>query len=146
MKTMFQKKNIEKYQLILLIGAISLILAAFLPWIDVYELYGNVPGVNEGIEIGWEGDGFITGGIGLILILGIITSKGIPRKMYSIAGAIFGVLAISVIIADFFAIVRVAPRAGVLASTDVGLYLTFVGGLCAIIGSILATNYHKSKL
>ena len=136
----------NKGQLIMLIGALGLIISAFLPWISVSALYGNAPGAEEGIAIGWEGDGFITGGIGLILLIGAFTSKGNPGKRYSIAGAIFGLLACVAIFTDFLAIAKIGPEAGILASTDIGLYLTLVGGIITIIGGLQMTPHHESGL
>ena len=126
----------NKNQLIMVIGALILIIAAFLPWINVSALYGNVPGIDEGIAAGWEGDGFITGGIGLILLVSAFMIKGNPGKRYSITGAIFGLLTCSVILSDFLAIIRIGPEAGILASTCIGLYLTFAGGLLAIFSGL----------
>lgn len=131
----------NKCQLITLAGVLGLLGGAFLPWISVIALFGNIPGVDEGIAIGWEGDGFITGGIGLILLLRVLTSRGMPGKRYSIAGAILGLLAGVVIIADVLRIAEIGPEAGMLASTDVGLYLTFVGAIVAMIGGLQMTPY-----
>ncbi|TFH33605.1 MAG: hypothetical protein E4G99_11215 [Anaerolineales bacterium] len=131
-------------RLIMQIGAIGLIISAFLPWISVSNLYGNAPGAEEGIAIGWEGDGFITGGIGLILLVSTFMSKGKAGKRYSIVGAVFGLLACVAIFTDFQAIVKMRPEAGILASTDIGLYLTLVGGIVAIIGGLQMTPSHES--
>ena len=136
----------NKGQLIMLIGALSLIIASFLPWISVSALYGNASGVGEKIAIGWEGDGYFTGGIGLILLIGTFTSKGNPGKRYSIAGAIFGLLACVAIFTEFLAIAKIGPEAGILASTDIGLYLALMGGIFAIIGGLQMTPHHESRL
>ena len=85
-----EEVQMNKGQQITLIGALALLIAAFLPWISLTELYGNVSGVEQGIAIGWEGDGIMTGGIGLILIIGALLYKGWPGKRYSITGAMFG--------------------------------------------------------
>ena len=54
----------------IIIGGVLLVIGARLPWISVPILFGVEGPAYEAIEIGWEGDGFITGGIGLILLLG----------------------------------------------------------------------------
>jgi hypothetical protein len=134
-----EEARMNKGQLIMLIGALGLIVASFLPWISVSALYGDASGVDESIAIGWEGDGYFTGGIGLILLLGVFTSKGNPGKRYSIAGAIFGLLACFMIFTDFLAIAKKEPDVGILASTDIGLYLTLLGGIIAIVGGLQMT-------
>ncbi|MFA9491942.1 MAG: hypothetical protein ACERK1_12015, partial [Anaerolineales bacterium] len=57
-------------RVLVLVGALLLIIGGFLPWISVPNLFGLSGASFESIEIGWEGDGFLTAGIGLILILG----------------------------------------------------------------------------
>jgi hypothetical protein len=146
MFSILEEGQMNKGQKITLIGALSLLIAAFLPWISVTALYGNVPGVEEGIAIGWEGDGIITGGIGLILLIGVLLCKGRPGKRYSIAGAIFGSLACAVVLMDFRAIAKIGPDAGIFASTDVGLYLTLAGALVAVIGGLQMTPIGETGL
>ena len=128
--------SLHRGRLFILIGAFMIMAAAFLPWIAASVLFEDAPGVEEGIAIGWEGDGYLTGAVGLILLVGSLSSKGSPGKRYSLAGSILGFLVCLVILSDVLAIVRIAPEAGVLASTGVGLYLTFIGGVLAIIGGL----------
>ncbi len=66
----------KRSQQIIIIGSIVLLLGAFLPWISVPNLFGKTGASYAGIEIGWEGDGFVTGGIGLLLLLGVLVFKG----------------------------------------------------------------------
>jgi hypothetical protein len=143
---MLEEGQMNKGQQITLIGAFALLIAAFLPWISVTALYGNVPGVEEGVAIGWEGDGIMTGGIGLILLIGVLFNKGKPGKRYSIAGAIFGLLACAVVLTDFRAMAEIGPDAGIFASTDVGLYITLAGALVAVIGGLQVTPMGETGL
>ena len=62
-------------QKITLIGALVLIIAAFLPWIKPTVLFGEAAISQESIAVGWEGDGIITGGVGWILLLAAFFSK-----------------------------------------------------------------------
>lgn len=126
----------NKGQQITLIGGLVLLIAAFLPWISATALFGNIPGIDEGIAIGWEGDGIMTGGIGLILLIVALLSKGRPGKRYSIAGAIFGLLACGIVLSDFLRIVEIGPNAGIFASIGVGLYLTLAGALAIVMGGL----------
>jgi hypothetical protein len=54
---------------------LNLCIGARLPWISVPVLFG-VQGPLEGIEVGWEDNGIITGGKGLILLLIGLFYKG----------------------------------------------------------------------
>lgn len=73
-------------RMLVLIGGFILILGSRLPWMSVPVLFGVEGPAFEAIEIGWEGDGFITGGIGLILLLVGIFWRGRIEKRYSIPG------------------------------------------------------------
>ena len=59
-------------RILVLIGGLILILGSRLPWMSVPVLFGVEGPAYESIEIGWEDNGFVTGGIGLILLLGLI--------------------------------------------------------------------------
>ncbi|MEJ2759897.1 MAG: hypothetical protein P8046_15575 [Anaerolineales bacterium] len=56
-------------RLLVLIGGVMLILGSFLPWISYPVLFGVEGPAVEALEIGWEGGGYITGGIGIILLM-----------------------------------------------------------------------------
>ncbi|MCB2178435.1 hypothetical protein KQH61_03380 [bacterium] len=130
----------NKSQLLMAIGALGLIIAAFLPWISSEVLFG----MDRGIDIGWEGDGYVTGGIGLILFLGILTLRKRADKRFPILGILFGLLICAAIIADFLRIVEIAPQGNILASTDIGLYLTFTCGLLVVISGLYALQSLKN--
>jgi inosine-uridine nucleoside N-ribohydrolase len=129
-----------------LIGGLLLILGSRLPWISAPVLYGVEGYALEAIEIGWEDSGYITGGIGLILLLIGIFWKGRTGKRYSIPGAILATLPILVVIGSFSRIIEIDPDAGFLAATDVGLYVTFIGGLLALVGAVWRTSVNQAKL
>jgi len=101
---------------------------------SVPVLFGVEGPAFEAIEIGWEDNGFITGGIGLILLLVVIFWKGGIGKRYSIPGAILAALAALVVIGCFQRILEINPGAGFFATTDTGIYLTLIGALLALIG------------
>ena len=127
-------------RLLVLIGGLILILGSRLPWMSVPVLFGVQGPAVEAIEIGWEGDGLITGGIGLILLLVGIFWRGRIEKRYSIPGAILAALAVLVVIGDFYRILEIDPDAGFLAATDVGIYVTLIGAILALVGAL----YHAS--
>jgi hypothetical protein len=144
--TFLEEVQMNRGQQITLIGAVALIIAAFLPWISATALFGNVPGVDESIAVGWEGDGIITGGIGLVLIIGSLLFRGRSGKRDSIAGAILGLLACSIVLSDFLRIAEIGPNAGIFASTGIGLYVTFVGAIVAVIGGLQIAQIDEAGL
>ena len=126
-------------RMLVLIGGMILILGSRLPWMSAPVLFGVEGPTFEAIEIGWEGDGFITGGIGLILLLVGVFWRGRIEKRYSIPGAILATLAILMVIGDFYRILEIDPDAGFFAATDVGIYVTLMGALLALAGALFRT-------
>ena len=127
-------------RLLVLIGGILLIIGSRLPWISVPVLFGVEGPAFEAIEIGWEGDGYITGGIGLILLLVGIFWRGRIGRRYSIPGAILAALVVLMVIGDFCRILEIDPDAGFFAATDVGIYVTLMGALLALAGALSRTS------
>jgi hypothetical protein len=107
---------------------------------SVPVLFGVEGPAFEAIEIGWEDNGFITGGIGLILLLVGIFWRGRIGKRYSIPGAVLAALTVLVVIGCFYRILEIGPGAGFLAATDVGIYVTLIGAILALVGAL----YHTS--
>jgi len=131
--------------MLVLIGGMILILGSRLPWMSVPVLFGVEGPTFETIEIGWEGDGLITGGIGLILLLVGIFWRGRSEKRYSIPGAILAALAALMVIGDFYRILEIDPDSGFFAATDVGIYVTLLGALLALAGALFRTPMHQEK-
>ena len=132
-------------RMLVLLGGLILILGSRLPWMSVPVLFGVEGPAFEAIEIGWEGDGLFTGGIGLILVLGGIFWRGRIEKRYSIPGAALAALAVVVVIGDFSRILEIDPDAGFFAATDVGIYITLVGALLALVGALYRTPGHQER-
>jgi len=126
----------NKGRILVLVGSLALIVGGFLPWISVPNLFGLSGPSYEGIEVGWEGDGFLTSGVGLILILGELLFGGVSRRWFTLTGVVLAALAASVVFLDFRRILEIAPEAGFYAATDIGIYVTLVGALLALIGSL----------
>jgi len=115
---------------------------------SVPALFGVQGPAYEAIEIGWEDNGFITGGIGLILFLGGMCWIGRAKAGYSIPAAILAVCAVSIVIGCFQRVLEIDPSAGFFAATDIGIYVTFIGSLLALVGTVGAvimsfTNNHR---
>jgi hypothetical protein len=134
-------------RMLVLIGGMILILGSRLPWMSVPVLFGVEGAAFEAIEIGWEGDGFITGGIGLVLLLaGIFWWGRIENvKRYAIPMAVLPSLAVLVVIADFNRILEIGPEAGFFAATDVGIYVTLIGALLALAGVLFRTSWDQKQ-
>jgi hypothetical protein len=132
-------------RLLVLIGGLILILGSRLPWISVPVLFGVEGPTFEAIEIGWEDNGLITGGLGLILLLVGIFWRGRIGKRFSISGAILAALAVLVVIGCFQRILEIDPGAGFLAATDVGIYVTLIGALLALVGALYRTSVDQER-
>jgi len=133
-------------RLFVLLGGLILILGARLPWISAPVLYGDVGYSLESIEIGWEDSGYIPAGVGLILLLIGIFWQGRAGKRYSLPAAILAVLPILLVIGSFSRILEMDPEAGFFAATDVGLYVTFLGPLLALVGGLRRTIVNLAEL
>ena len=132
-------------RLLVLIGGLILVLGSRLPWMSVPVLFGVQGPAVEAIEIGWEDNGLITGGIGLILLLVGIFWRGRIEKRYSIPGAILAALAVLVVIGDFYRILEIDPDAGFLAATDIGIYVTLIGAILALVGALYHTSVDQDR-
>jgi hypothetical protein len=132
-------------RMLVLIGGVILVLGSRLPWMSVPVLFGVEGPTFEGIEIGWEDNGFITGGIGLILLLVGIFWRGRIGKRYSIPGAVLAALAVLVVIGCFYRILEIGPGAGFLAATDVGIYVTLIGAILALVGALYHTSVDQDR-
>ena len=130
-------------RLLVLIGGLILILGSRLPWMSVPVLFGVEGPAFEAIEIGWEDNGFITAGIGLILLFVAMFWRGRIGRRYSIPGTILAAFAVLVVIGCFYRILEIDPGAGFLAATDIGIYVTLIGALLAFVGALYRTPLNQ---
>ena len=128
----------KTYRMLVLIGSVMLLIGARLPWISVPVLYGVEGYGYEAIEIGWEDNGYVTGGVGLLLLAAGFLWKAVPSLLYSIPGLLLAGFAGWVVVGCFYSILRIAPEAGFMAATDVGIYVTCIGSLLAFVGVVSA--------
>jgi hypothetical protein len=128
-----------------LIGGLILILGSRLPWMSVPVLFGVKGPTFEAIEIGWEDNGVVTGGIGFIFLLIGMFWRGRIGTRYSIPGAILAALAVFVVIGCFQRILEIDPVAGFFAATDVGIYVTLIGALLALVGMLYQIPMHHDE-
>jgi hypothetical protein len=133
-------------RMLVLIGGLTLVIGARLPWMSVPLLFGVEGAPYEAIEIGWEDNGIITGAIGFILILGTVFTGETAEKRYSFAGAFLAALAVMVVIGCFLRVLEIDPEAGFLAATDMGIYVTLIGALLALLGALLTGRSARQSL
>ncbi len=126
----------NKGRILVIVGSLLLIVGGFLPWISVPNLFGLSGPSYEGIEVGWEGDRVLTTGVALILVLSQLLFGGVTRRWFALTGVVLAALAASVVFLDFRRILELAPEAGFYAATDIGIYVTLVGALLALIGCL----------
>jgi hypothetical protein len=123
-------------KLLVLTGGLILVLGSRLPWISVPVLFGVQGPAYESIETGWEDNGFITGGIGLILFLGGMFWKGRAKAGYSIPAAFLASCAATIVLGCFQRVLEIDPSAGFMAATDIGIFVTLMGSLLSLIGTL----------
>lgn len=112
-----------------LIGSMLLIIGALLPWAKMTTAFGTMS------LAGYEGDGIISGGIGVLLLIGGLLSKGKLNKPYSIAGAIFGCIAGLVVIPKIFSIGSFTSDIA-YTSAGAGIYVSILGVILVIVGGL----------
>ncbi len=124
-------------RVLIILGAVTLLIGSRLPWMSVPVLFGVEGSMVEAIEIGWEDNGIVTGGIGLILLLGGLILGEKRVVMYSSMGAGLAALAILVVAGCVWRVIEINPAKGFYSATDVGLYVTLIGGLMVLTGAFL---------
>jgi hypothetical protein len=120
----------------MLVGGCLVLLGSFLPWATVTTVFGtvNVAGTN--------GDGTITLGLGLVIVLLSIlelTTSGV-RTVKLAVGFIAGILAAAIGVLDVANVNdRIADVSSDVAqaAVGVGLYMVIAGGVAVIVGGFL---------
>ena len=113
-------------------GSILLLIAVFLPWGKVSSFLGTIK------IAGYQGRGLLAAGVGLVLLIGGLVTKGKPGKRYSVAGAILAILAgLSTLWAWSRVILAWADSAeGISVSGGLGIWVAALGALIAFIGGL----------
>lgn len=123
----------NRSQRMALFGGVGLIIGALLPWASLTSL---VLGTSLSAA-GYEGDGLLTGALGLVFAIVALSRKGTPGKRYSIA------LGLAALVAGWIALsawarltVTVSGMdSSMSASVGPGVYLTIVGAVLGAIGA-----------
>ena len=124
------------WRIVILLAGLLLIVASRLPWMSVPVLFGVEGASVEAIEVGWEDNGFVTGAIGLLLLIAAILLKDSATARQYLPAAFLAALAVAVVAGCFQRILEIAPAAGFFAATDIGIYMTLAGALLALVGAL----------
>ena len=117
--------------LLSLLGGGALVFGALLPWFTHWDSIVQYLWSFAG----YEGDGILTGGIGLLLLIGALVSKRKPGKLYSIPTAVLAAIAGSILLHDLFNppdFLTYPP--GSIVSAGPGIYLSITGAILALAG------------
>lgn len=118
---------------LVLLGGASLIIGALLPWASM-----TAPFVGTLTVSGYQGDGLLSGLIGVILLIGGFISRGRKGQRYSIAAVGLAVLAGLLVIPKFSSLGSAIGEMELgFGSLGVGLYLSALGVALAFVGGLV---------
>jgi hypothetical protein len=118
------------------VGAVGLLVGAILPWATM-----SAPFVGTVSIYGYEGDGLISGGIGLVMLIVVLASKGKTGKIYSIVGIIFSIIAFLVLVPKLSNISDVIDQSdSLIGSVGPGIYISIIGSFILFVGSIMKSK------
>lgn len=110
------------------LGALGLLLGAVMPWATI-----TAPLVGTVTIPGYRGDGILTGGLGLVLLLAVMAVQGKPGERYSPLIAIFGALALVLTVPKISSIGGV-DTPGAFSEIGIGLWISIIGGVLVAVG------------
>jgi hypothetical protein len=106
---------------------------------SVPALFGVSGPAVEAIEIGWEDNGYVTGGAGIALLLIGLLRKGTRGQRYSIVAAFLAGIALLEVAGCFLRVLEIDPEVGFFAATKAGIYVTLLGASLAMMGALRRT-------
>jgi len=112
-----------------MIAAVGLMLSAALPVATITSIFGSQS------LYGFQGDGLISGAIGLIVLLISLNRKATQQKPFFVVGAILSGLALIILVPKIGAFSNIIAETGTGVSGSIGLGLP-LGILAAILGII----------
>lgn len=116
---------------LVLYGGIGLVVGALLPWGVITSMFGSLS-IN-----GFEGDGAISGFLGIVLFIIALTKKPKPDSRYSIFAGLIALLAGYIVVNTMFNIGSFSDGAGVYTQTGVGLYVSVVSAFLGLLGGFI---------
>ncbi|HSG25569.1 MAG TPA: hypothetical protein VLA32_05565 [Anaerolineales bacterium] len=111
-------------------GGLGLVVGALLPWGTTTAGYSQLS------ILGFEGDGVISGAIGLVLALVGLVKKPNPDKSFFPLGGILVLFAGFIVIKTMFNIGSIGNDAFGIAQIGSGLYVSVVSVFIGLFGSI----------
>lgn len=127
------RSGIGRGRLLVGLGGLVLIIGAMLPWATL-----TAPFVGTVSIAGYQGDGLISGGAGLLLLLIAAFSKGKSGGFYSIIASIIGIIAGIIVFPKLLTIGSVVADFEIgIASIGPGIYSSLIGSIIAVIGGLL---------
>jgi hypothetical protein len=112
---------------------------------SVPVLFGVSGPTVEAIEIGWEDNGYVTGLLGIVLLLIGILRKGTEGHRYSILATLLAGLALLQVAGCFQRVLEINPEAGFFPATKVGIYITLLGASLAMTGALTRPPITSNK-
>jgi hypothetical protein len=125
-------------RLLTLLGSIGLAGGSIMPWAQMNAAVFGIS-VNRSM-MGVEGDGAISGIIGVILLLVALLYKGSSGKTYSVATSLLAFVAGTVVVntlVHLTAALNQVTGTAVSASVGSGIYVSLLGALLAVVGGFV---------
>ncbi len=118
-----------------IVGGLLAVIGTVLPWVTISGGSLTSPLTFSGLTAGF-------GGIGALLfgVLGLIF-VAVGKRVLAILAMVWGILALlltGLSMVGFAAIAALAGGSGVTVTTNYGVYVSLVGSLILIVGSIIA--------
>lgn len=133
----------KQYKTLVIVGGVLLMLGAVTPWVTITGIFG----LSKTLY-GYEGDGLITGFVGLLLLLiGLLTVKETPGKSYSVPSVILSAIISTLILSKIVSVASALKDQPASVSASIGyglLCLSPVGALLALVGG--ATSVPKTQV
>ena len=129
----YATEGIQPAKILALIGSVGLVIGSVLPWAQVVSGFGTVS------IAGYQGDGLITGGVGLIFLIASVLSLGRAGLVFAITGVLAGLLT------GWIAIDKVGKFMGDGAdiaerlSVGAGVYVTVLGATLLFFGALASS-------
>lgn len=119
-------------RMLILLGGLALVIGALLPWASM-----TAPFVGSISIKGYQGDGLISGAIGLILfVVALLSLKGTGKKT-AVTALILGLLSGWLVFPKLFSFASLMVESEfALMSIGSGLYVSIIGVLLVVLGGL----------
>jgi hypothetical protein len=127
-------KKMHRGQWITLCAGIVLVATLVLPW--AVRTGDDMPATWHEVEFGYDGGGWFTGSLGLVLIAHAVLIRGKPGFAYSLPAVALAIVLATLLVIEKSTIPWDASyhNLGEIISVGPGIYISLVGTLLAVIG------------